>query len=134
MPPRRRPTRTPAVALFVLLSAAAPGLAQESATERYRGARVRDIVLSYEGDVLPEAARDLVDIVRGAAYEPEAVRRSIRQLFALGAFSDIKVEAKRAGEEVDLTFRLFPRVEVARVEVRPVVGAGGVPASVNSPG
>jgi len=66
---------------------------------------------------MPEATRALVDIEPGDVYSPEAIRRSIRQLFALGAFSDIKVEAERAGDEVDVRFRLFPRLTVQAVEL-----------------
>jgi outer membrane protein assembly complex protein YaeT len=82
---------------------------------------VRDVVLVYQGDQMPEATRALVDIEPGTPYSPEAVRRSIRQLFALGAFSDIKVEAERveAGDgEVDLLFRLYPTLRVTAVELR----------------
>jgi outer membrane protein assembly complex protein YaeT len=49
------------------------------------------------------------------------VRRSIQQIFSLGVFSDIKVEAfpaGPAGEEVSVVFHLFPRVEVTGVEFR----------------
>jgi outer membrane protein assembly factor BamA len=58
--------------------------------------------------------------VPGETYHPEAVRRSIQQLFSLGVFSDIKVEAFPAGDErneVSVLFRLFPRLEVAEVDV-----------------
>jgi len=86
-----------------------------SATERYRGSRVRELTIAFEGGDVPEAARALIDIERGDIYRPEAVRRSIRQLFALGVFSDIKVEAERVGSEVDLLFRIFPSLAVESV-------------------
>lgn len=102
---------------------ASPAIAesQRSATELYRDAPVRDVRLVFEGDAIPEAARDLVDVAPGDVYRPEAVRRSIRQLFALGEFSDIKVEAERVGVEVDVIFRLYPRVEVRSVEIRGLI-------------
>jgi outer membrane protein insertion porin family len=93
-----------------------------SATERYRGLRVRDVRLVFEGDVTPEAAFDLVDVAALDTYRPDAVRRSIRQLFALGAFSDIKVEAERVGDDVDVLFRLYPMLQVRSVEIRGLDG------------
>lgn len=109
------------VSLF-FASTVAAAEAQRSATETYRGMAVREVLLAYEGDAMPEATRALVDIEPGQAYSPEAVRRSIRQLFALGAFSDVKVEAERIGDEVDVLFRLYPRLEVRRVELRGLDG------------
>ena len=103
-------------------SAAQPEL---SATERYRGMVVRDVRLVYEGPEMPQATRALVDLEPGDIYRPDAVRRSIRQLFALGSFSDIKVEAEIVPgpeisfeDEVDVVFRLYPRFEVQAVEVQ----------------
>ena len=94
--------------------------AERSATERYRGLVVRDVLLAYEGEEMPEATRALIELAPGDLYRPDAVRRSIRQLFALGAFSDVKVEAERVGDEgeVDVAFRLYPRLEVEGVEMR----------------
>ncbi len=98
--------------------------ARERASESYRGARVRDVRLALRDTQLPEATRELIDIVPGDIYSPEAIRRSIRQLFALDKFSDVKVEADRVenGQEVDVIFHLYPRVEVTGVEVTGVEG------------
>ena len=96
---------------------------RERASESYRGTRVRDVRLALRDAELPEATRELIDIASGDIYSPEAIRRSIRQLFALNKFSDIKVEADRVGEngqEVDVIFHLYPRVEVNGVEVEGV--------------
>ncbi|HJS73632.1 MAG TPA: POTRA domain-containing protein, partial [Vicinamibacteria bacterium] len=87
------------------------------ATESYRGLIVREIRLEYPGGPAPEASRELVELLPGEPYRPESVRRSIQQLFSLGVFSDIKVEAFPAGDpaeekrEVVVVFRLFPRLE-----------------------
>jgi outer membrane protein insertion porin family len=90
----------------------------ESATASYRGRRIRTVEIELEGGVAPEECRELVDLSPGELYEPEAIRRSIKQLFALGVFSDVKVEAFPAGsDEVDIHFRLFPRPEIRAVEV-----------------
>jgi len=63
----------------------------ESATASYRGRRIRTVEIELEGGVAPEECRELVDLSPGELYEPEAIRRSIKQLFALGVFSDVKV-------------------------------------------
>ncbi|MGH9337051.1 MAG: POTRA domain-containing protein, partial [Vicinamibacteria bacterium] len=91
--------------------------AQESATETYRGRILREVRIEPVGGPAPEASRELIELVPGDSYRPESVRRSIQQLFSLGAFSDIKVEAIPVGDEVDVVFRLFPRLEVAAVEI-----------------
>ena len=98
--------------------------ARERASESYRGMRVRDVRLALRNTELPEATRELIDIAPGDIYSPEAIRRSIRQLFALDKFSDIKVEADRVdnGQEVDVIFHLYPRVEVTGVEVTGIDG------------
>jgi outer membrane protein assembly complex protein YaeT len=93
---------------------AAPG-----ATESYRGLIIREVRLEHPGGPAPEASRELIELAPGDPYRPEAVRRSIQQLFSLGVFSDIKVEAAPAGDGsgVSVLFRLFPRLEVAGVEL-----------------
>jgi outer membrane protein assembly complex protein YaeT len=104
--------------LLLALSLPAPGRGEEAATEKYRGRIVRDLRIEFGGQVPPEASASLVALEPGEPYQPEAVRRSVKQLFALGAFSDVKVEAFAAGEDgVDVLFRLFPRLEVQGVEV-----------------
>ncbi len=103
--------------------------AAQSATESYRGWTVREIRLEHPGGPAPEASRELIELLPGEPYRPEAVRRSIQQLFTLGVFSDIKVEAFPAGDasrEVEVLFRLFPRLEVAEVEVEGLEAAPGL--------
>jgi outer membrane protein assembly complex protein YaeT len=100
------------------------GLAQDStpgATESYRGRIVREVRLDDSGVAAPEAARELIGLTPGEPYRPEAVRRSIQQLFSLGVFSDVKVEASPALDDpsgVSVLFRLLPRLEVAGVELQ----------------
>jgi outer membrane protein assembly complex protein YaeT len=107
-----------AVGLLALIFLAPRRDGPESPTESYRGRMVREVRLEQTEGVPSEASRELVDLVAGEPYQPEAVRRSIKQLFALGAFSDIKVDAVPAGaDEVDVVFRLFPRLEVRAVRL-----------------
>jgi len=111
--------------VLAVLVAASQGGSGPTATERYRGAVVRDIRLALHGAELPEAAPALIDLESGKPYTPEAVRRSIRQLFALGVFSDIKVEVEPVPAtddggstgSIDVLFRLFPRLEVREVRM-----------------
>jgi outer membrane protein assembly factor BamA len=106
--------------LSSLLSLASWQDSPSGATESYRGRVIREVRLEHPGGPPPEASRQLIELVPGEIYHPEAVRRSIQQLFSLGVFSDIKVEAFPAGDEqneVSVLFRLFPRLEVAEVDV-----------------
>ncbi|HLE70585.1 MAG TPA: POTRA domain-containing protein, partial [Vicinamibacteria bacterium] len=107
-------------ALLVLVVGLASGQeAAPGATESYRGRVIREVRLEHPGGPPPEAVRELIELSPGEPYRPEAVRRSIQQLFSLGVFSDIKVEAAPAGDngrEVEVLFRLFPRLEVTGVE------------------
>jgi outer membrane protein assembly complex protein YaeT len=109
-----------------LVLAVAIAVGQEAvrgASESYRGLIVKEIRLDHPGGPPPEASRELIEVLPGEPYRPEAVRRSIQQLFSLGVFSDIKVEAYPAGDppseprQVVVVFRLFPRLEVAAVEL-----------------
>ncbi len=111
------------ILLFVLglAGGAGPGATdspRESATASYLGRRIHEVKIELEGGEVPEASRELIELSSGDPYQPEAVRRSIKQLFALGAFSDVKVEAFPIGDdEVDVLFRLFPRPQVQVVEI-----------------
>ena len=66
--------------VFVLTAA----LLASSAAEKYAGRLVSTIDIVLEGGTPPEAAQSLVEIRAGEPYRQEAVRRSIKQLFALG--------------------------------------------------
>jgi outer membrane protein assembly complex protein YaeT len=89
-----------------------------SAAERYTGRLVSRVDLVTEGGELPPAADHLIEVVAGDPFQPDAVRRSIKQLFALGTFSDIKVEAEPVGNDVALTFRLFPALMVEDIQIQ----------------
>ena len=110
-------------ALMLVVGLALGQDATPGATESYRGLLIREVLLKHPGGPPPEASRELIELAPGEPYRPEAVRRSIEQLFSLGVFSDIKVEAFPAGDaggasrEVSVLFRLYPRLEVAGVEL-----------------
>jgi outer membrane protein assembly complex protein YaeT len=96
--------------------------ARNLASDRFQGRTVTDVSVVLEGAALPEAALALVEVEKGDQFSRETVRRSIKQLFALGTFSDIKVEARPDGEGVSLVFRLFPRVVVSDVRFEGLAG------------
>ena len=95
--------------------ALALALATGNASERFTGMVVDDIQMASARGPLPERARGLVAIQTGDTYDPAAVRRSIKRLYALGSFSDIKVDARPVGDGVALTFHLYPRVIVGEI-------------------
>ena len=95
--------------------ALALALATGNASERFTGMVVNDVQMASARGPLPDRARGLVEIQTGDAYDPAAVRRSIKRLYALGSFSDIKVDARPVGDGVALTFHLYPRVTVGEV-------------------
>ena len=94
-------------------------LAAGGTSERFAGRSVLSVELSLSRGQLPAEARTLVEVQPGDPYDPAAVRRSIKQLFALGSFSDIKVDARPVGDAVSLTFELYPRLTVGTVRVAP---------------
>ena len=53
----------------------------------------------------------------GKPLSQEAIRRSLRQLYATGLFETIAVEAERDGDGVALVFRGTPRIFIGRVSV-----------------
>jgi outer membrane protein assembly complex protein YaeT len=88
-----------------------------SAANRYEGRLVTTIDIVLEGGSPPAAAKSLIEVNAGEPYRSEAVRRSIKQLFALGEFSDIKVEAEPRGNDLALTFHLYPALIVSEVRI-----------------
>jgi outer membrane protein insertion porin family len=49
-------------------------------------------------------------------WSPDAVRRGIRKLFALGLFEDVYVEQLPRGEQVDLVIHVVERRRIGRIE------------------
>ncbi len=104
--------------ILVLTAALASGGSSKAA--RFAGLAVSRVNLVQESGALPDVAPRLVEIAVGDPYNPASVRRSIKQLFARGAFSDIKVEAQVEEQGVALTFRLYPVLKVEEVVFRGV--------------
>jgi outer membrane protein assembly complex protein YaeT len=90
-------------------------LVPESGPERFTGRLVNGVEIASSRGPLSDTARGLVDVRAGDPYDPAAVRRSIKRLYALGTFSDIKVDARPEGDGVSLTFHLYPRLTIGEV-------------------
>jgi outer membrane protein insertion porin family len=97
--------------------ALAVALTVGGAAERFTGMTISAVQLTQTRGPVPEEAQDLIDVQAGDPYDPAAVRRSIKQLFALGTFSDIKVDARPLDEGVTLTFQLYPRLTLSRIQI-----------------
>lgn len=104
------------------LAFAASGRAEDPAS--FAGKRVTRVVLQPAAGSAAGEAEELLEIRAGDPYSPGAVRRSIQQLFALGAFSDIKVAAEPEESGVALTFFLYPAPAIARIQIEGLQGSG----------
>lgn len=94
------------------------GVVAGSGAPAFEGETVSEVTLVMEGQrEAPPATHSLVEVRTGDLYRASAVRRSIKQLFALGSFSDIKAEAESQENGVALTFRLYPIARVQEVRL-----------------
>jgi outer membrane protein assembly complex protein YaeT len=88
-------------ALSLALLLASPG----NAADNLQGLPVTQIVFSPPAQPIPAARlQPLIAVHEGAPLDPESVRRSIQQMFSTGRYSDIQVDAVRAGDGVRVTF------------------------------
>jgi outer membrane protein insertion porin family len=58
-----------------------------------------------------------VEIRAGESYDPAAIRRAVRLLYATGEIADVRVEATDAGDERALVFYLVPAPRLAAIRV-----------------
>ncbi len=78
---------------------------------------------------VPEAVFRLIAVDPGTPYRPLAVRQSVKQIFALGLFRDVRVRAATAGDDrVDLVFVLEAlfRIREIRITGAPLDAEGAV--------
>ncbi len=113
-----------AVALLAtVLASAGPARAGEPAD--FVGRPVAAV--RVEGGELPEAeALGYLDVRPGERLSLAAVRRSLKLLYQLGLFGQVRATARPAadGEGVEVTFQLQPKVRVRKLSV---VGAVAIP-------
>nr|MDQ3070106.1 hypothetical protein [Acidobacteriota bacterium] len=107
---------------LLLLGAAGPALAQDPALA---GVTITAVHVEIEGRRDPAVdLRTLIETRAGAPLDPQLARESIAQLFAVGRFDDVRIEAVREPGGIALVYRLTPRHPITRIEVR---GDTGLP-------
>jgi len=102
-----------ALAVLALLGPAAIVRASEPSP----GDVVASVAIDAAPDELPRLA-PYVELKRGDAFDPAAVRHSVELLYATGRFEDVIVEAGEATDGVALLFRPVPAPLFAAVRVQ----------------
>jgi outer membrane protein insertion porin family len=95
----------------------APSDSQPGVLDRWQGLPVRRI--SFEGVTATQLdpLSGHLDQVEGAPLNPDAVRKSLRQLFATGLYETIEVSAAPLGDGVALSFQGTSRTFIGIVSV-----------------
>ncbi len=102
--------------LTTKVPAAAAGVAAESPLA-WRGLRVSGI--SFKG-VPPDRLEPLqaeLPLQIGQSLQPEAIRASLRRLYATGLYANIEVDGIRTNDEVQIIFDGTPQMFIGRVNV-----------------
>lgn len=103
------------LALWVAGPALAGRLPDRPGLERLRGSRVVDVRI--EGAGLSETeARGYVEVRAGDRFSLRAVRKSVKLLYHLGLFGQVRVQAAPAQGGVVLIFELVPKRRVLAIE------------------
>jgi len=112
------------IILAVMLFLAAGSTARPDGLELLRGRQVAQVKIEGGASgpgIDPEEALRYVDIRPGSRFSLRAVRRSVRLLYHLGLFGQVRVFAEpiggRRGKSLILTFQLVPKRRVLAVEV-----------------
>ena len=90
--------------------------------EEWMSKRVESVVATWadgSADPVPESVTRLISVRPGTRLRPLAVRQSVKQIFALGRYRDVRVvpEPTSAGG-LRLVFELDPIPRIARLELR----------------
>jgi outer membrane protein insertion porin family len=92
--------------LSAWLAACLPLSAQAPAGER--PLVIASVAYDSDGPVESREVSRLLEVRAGQPFDPDAVRRSIQNLYATERFSDVRAESEPAGEgRISLTFHLF---------------------------
>jgi outer membrane protein insertion porin family len=110
-----------------LVAAPAAGQAADpqlpAASAAYIGRTVAAVHLLVEGRPAGDPILgELVQTRAGAPLSMAEVRQSIAHLFSLRRFQDVRVEARAAGESVELVYHLVPLRTVSRLQFRGTLG------------
>jgi outer membrane protein insertion porin family len=124
---RTEPSISPRILLsFLAFFLASPALAQGLAPggDPYSGRKIRNIRLDPEIQPIPANEIDeLILIKAGDSYDLAKIRLAMSRLYRSGHFENVEVDAQRAGEEVDLTFRTEAALFIGGVDVDGAPGA-----------
>lgn len=109
---------------FLAFCLALPCLAQDPKPDLYTGRKVRSIRLDPEIQPIPtNEIEDFIAIKPGDTYDLVKIRESMSRLYRSGHFLNVEVDAQRAGEEIDLTFRTEAALFIGGVDVDGAPGA-----------
>lgn len=87
--------------IFLAIPFAGVVLLSAATTQAHAQGVVRDIQVEGNGRVEPETVRSYLQFSIGDAYDPAAVDRSLRSLFATGLFADVQID--KIGDTVVVT-------------------------------
>lgn len=99
-------------------------------------ASVRAVWADGSSERIPEEVPRLISVRPGARYRPLVVRQSVKQLFALGRFRDVRVRSEATADgRLALRFELDPIPRIARLEVdgAPPGARGGLDRALDLP-
>ncbi len=128
---RTEPSISPRILLsFLAFCLTLPALAQNPAqnpaqsADSHAGRKIRNIRLDPEIQPIPSGEIDeLILIKPGDGYDLAKIRLAMGRLYRSGHFGYVEVDAQRAGDEVDLTFRTEAALFIGGVDVDGAPGA-----------
>jgi len=103
------------VGLAVTLLLCATLWAADGEKETLEGRRVVRIDVDVPADVDATRVREVIRARVGDAYTPAAVEKDVAALYGLGEYTEIRVERKRLGEGVHLTYRMKRRAVIRSI-------------------
>ncbi len=98
----------------IFLAWSFPARAGERQPESFRGRRVVSIHFEGEGLTTSEGL-GYVEVRVGDRFSPRAIRRSVKLLYYLGLFGQVRALARAEGDGVGLTFELVKKRKVLSV-------------------
>ncbi|MCK6684461.1 MAG: BamA/TamA family outer membrane protein [Thermoanaerobaculia bacterium] len=113
------PSRIPGHLVFVLLLACLQPVVTEASMRREPAYGTRIVSLDFrgEGRLDTRALAALTDLTPGQTLTEEAVRTSLRNLFATQRFSDLWIETAVSGDESAVVIAFFPAPRVHEVRI-----------------
>jgi len=97
------------VALFLLVTSVASGLAQEGV--------IKEIVVFGNERVEQEIILQEIESKPGDAFSQERVREDIKAIYRLGYFQDVQIDVSETAGEIRLTFAVIEKPFVANIVI-----------------